>query len=102
MRSPDAVLLDTKLPPSARILYALLAASGPNFNPANSQIESCLGMGWRRIDAARRTLEEHGLVTLTRPSEKDRRRYTEPIRYAVHPVQGQDVWVRPGRVRSLV
>jgi DNA-binding transcriptional ArsR family regulator len=103
LRIPDTVLLDRQLAPSARVLYGLLAASGPSFNPANSQIEGSLGMGWRRIDQARRALEERGLVTLTRPTEKDRRRrYTEPIRYAVHAGQGQDVWVRPGRVRSLV
>jgi hypothetical protein len=102
-RMPDAVLRDKALPPSARVLYGLLAASGPNFNPANSQIEAALGMGWRRIDQARKALEARDLVTATRPPEKDRhRRYTEPIRYTVSRVAGRDVWVRPGRVRNLV
>lgn len=103
LRIPDAVLLDRQLAPSARVLYGLLAASGPSFNPANSQIEASLGMGWQRIDDARRDLAKRVLITTTRPSERDRRRrYTEPIRYHVHAVPGQDVWVRPGSVRSLV
>jgi MarR family len=103
LRIPDTVLLDRALPPSARILYGLLAASGPSFNPALSQIEATLGMSRQRIRPATATLEERGLVTATRPSEKDRRRrYTESTRYLVQTVQGQDVWVRPGRVRSLV
>jgi hypothetical protein len=103
LRIPDAVLLARDLPPSARVLYGLLAASGPNFNPAISQIEASLGMGWSRIDSALDALHKRGLVTATRPTERDRRRrYTEPTHYAVHAGRGPDVWVRPGGVRSLV
>jgi DNA-binding transcriptional MocR family regulator len=103
LRVPDHVLLDSQLPPDAKIVYGLLAASGPSFNPSIRQIKATLGMGQERIYTALDELEKRDLVTATKPSEKERRRrYTEPTRYTVRNGAGLDVWIRPNRVRSLV
>jgi hypothetical protein len=102
LRIPDAVLLDCDLTPAARVLYGLLAASGPSFNPAISQIKGTLGIGQARIYDAMAELRAAGLVATKRTTKKIGKQFIEPTRYTVRAVEGEDVWVRPLGVRSIV
>jgi biotin operon repressor len=106
LRIPDEILLDSQLPPDGKIVYGLLAASGPNFNPSLTQISRSLGMSRKRIIPAIRTLEARGVITVARPSRRfyieGSRRFIENTRYTVRVDAKRSVWVRPGRVRSLV
>jgi hypothetical protein len=102
LRIPDAVLLDRQLSPAARVLYGLLAASGPSFNPAISQIERTLGISQQRLYPALDELRTRGLVKTQRPTKKIGKQFIEPTRYTVRTAWGDYVWVRPLGVRSIV
>jgi hypothetical protein len=106
LRIPDAVLLDQRLAPDAKLVYGLLAASGPSFNPSIRQISRSLGMSSKRVVPAIRALEARGVVTAGRPRARVRedgsRRFKEATRYTVHAGAKPDVWVRPHRVQSFL
>jgi hypothetical protein len=106
LRIPPNVLLHAELASASKIVYGLLAASGPSYNPALSQISATLGMSKQLILQSIAELEAHNLITAVRPKQKfkieGRRRYVESTHYTVWSQLDGSVWIRPGRVQRLV